>query len=494
MAKAKSFHRWAGLILGPLLILFSISGIVLNHKNIFDKIPISRSLLPRQYHYCNWNNQLVAGTIALAQDSILLFSKNGALLSDSLAHNITRFEKGLPHRLNRINDAIKLPNGNVIAALPDGVFMLRNGSWHPLCSTPEPLVSLTLKGDTLFAISRDALFMATHPYDAPERIELPPSPQHDRRIPLFRIIWDLHSGALFGLPGRLFVDLLGLVLIALSVTGIAFTFNRKMAKNSTLKKNKASLWRARLRTTFKYHTHLGRLIPLLLLLVVSGTFLRPPLLIALAYAKVYAPKGTSLYSPNPWHNKLRIIAYDPNANDFLLSTTDGFYHFEDRTNLTPQKINPAPPISVMGCNVLQRVNSEWLVGSFSGLYRWHRDSNSITDALTGEKYVSKSGMPIFGMLAAAGYTDDFPEGPIVFDYNKGALSLAPNAATPPMPQWLQHEPISLWNVALELHTGRFFSGLLAYLTPFYIFIAGSLSVAVLITGWRRTRRPHKIRA
>lgn len=493
MARAKSFHRWAGLILGPLLILFSVSGIILNHKNVFDKIPIPRNLLPQQYHYSNWNNQLVAGAISLAPDSILLFSKNGALLSDSLARNVARFEKGLPNRLNRINDAIKLPNGCVIAALPDGVFALRSGSWLPLCHTAEPLASLTLLGDTLFAISRAALYIAPPPYDNPQRLELPPSPQHDRRIPLFRIIWDLHSGALFGLPGRLFVDLLGLALLALSVTGIAFSFNRKMAKTRAHQQHKARLWRARLRTAFKYHTLLGRLILLLLLLVITGTFLRPPLLIAIAYAKVYAPRGTSLYSPNPWHNKLRKIAYDPKANDFILSTTNGFYHFKDATNLSPQKINPAPPISVMGCNVLHQVNGEWLVGSFSGLYRWQRDSGTISDALSGAPYVSKGGMPIFGGLAAAGYAHDFPGGPTVFDYNKGAIPLARNAATPPMPLWLQHEPISLWNVALELHTGRFFSSLLDPITPFFIFFSGSLTTALLIAGWKRTRKPRKKR-
>ena len=106
MAKAKSFHRWGGLLLAPFMILFAITGIVLNHKNIFDRIPISRGILPAAYHFSNWNNQLVAGSLPISRDSILLYSKNGALATDPQASFVARLEDGFPHRLNRINDAI----------------------------------------------------------------------------------------------------------------------------------------------------------------------------------------------------------------------------------------------------------------------------------------------------------------------------------------------------------------------------------------------------
>lgn len=474
-----------------MLAVSSVSGIILNHKEAFDTIPVSRRLLPAQYQFSNWNNQLVAGSVTISADSILLFSKNGALLSDSTAQRISRFERGLPHRLNRINDAIKLPTGRIVAALPDGVFTLRNGAWAPFCRTAEPLISLTLRGDTLFAISRSSLFIAPPPYNHPQRVQLQPSPQHDRRIPLLRIIWDLHSGALFGMIGRLFVDFLGLVLLAIAITGLAYTFSRKRAKGCASQKENADRWRARIRSSLKQHRRLGRLVPFLLLLVISGTFLRPPLLIAIAYAKVPAPFGTTFSSSNPWHNRLRKIAYSPEDDTFLLSTTEGFYHFHYTCNPTPQKETPAPPVSVMGCNVLRRIKTGWLVGSFSGLYRWQRDSGIIEDAISGEPYIEKGGMPVFGGFAAAGYAESFPGGPTVFDYSKGAYALTPNSITPPMPNWLQHGPISLWNIALELHTGRFFSALLDPITPLFIFVTGTLTTALLITGWKRARRPKK---
>lgn len=493
MSKAKLFHRWVGLILAPFMVLFALSGIILNHKDTFDKIPISRRLLPTHYRFRHWNNQLVAGSIPIASDSLLLYSKNGAFLSDSMAHRVARIEEGLPNRLNRINDAIKLPNGAIIGALPEGLFTLRNARWHALCSANEPIVSLTARGDTLIAVSRSALYVAPPPYTSPQRILLPPCPGNDGKVPLFRIVWNLHSGALFWLPGRLFVDLLGIILIALTVAGVGITISRTVLRRRSRRHRNLARWRTRLRRNYKYHLHIGRLVALFLLLAITGTCLRPPLLIPLALTRVSPPRITSLHSSNPWHDKIRKIAFDPAANDFILSTSEGFFCFANALRPSPQKIAAAPPVSVMGCNVLQYADSAWLVGSFSGFYRWHRPSGSIVDAITGEPYVKRSGMPTFGGLAAAGYSGDFPCGPVVFDYVKGAIPLKPNAAPPAMPSWLQLEPISLWNAALEVHTGRIFDKLLGPVAPFFIFIMGSFAIALLATGWRRLRRAKKQR-
>ena len=491
MAKAKSFHRWGGLLLAPFMILFAITGIVLNHKNIFDRIPISRGFLPAAYQFSNWNNQLVAGSLPISRDSILLYSKNGALATDPQASFVARLEDGFPHRLNRINDAIKLPNGTIIAALPDGLFTLRKGVWKLLASTEDPIVSMAAQGDTLVAISRSSLYTSISPYNLLQRVPLLTEPQQNRKVSLFRIFWELHSGALFGLPGRLVVDLLGLALLILSISGIATAINRRVAKARSKQHRDVRAWRNRLRHAYKTHIWLRFLLIPFLLLAITGTFLRPPLLIAIAPIKVHAPLGTSLHSKNPWHDRLRKISYDHEANDFLLSTTDGFFSLPSIAVPTPLKINPTPPVSVMGCNVSRYTDSVWLVGSFSGLYRWHRHSGSITDALTGEPYIAHGGMPTFGELSVAGFSSDFACGPIVFDYASGARTLTPNATAPTMPAWLRGEPISLWNIALEIHTGRFFSALLGPITPLYIFLLGALCVALLITGWKRSRKPKR---
>ena len=45
-------------------------------------------------------------------------------------------------------------------------------------------------------------------------------------------------------------------------------------------------------------------------------------MIPLALTKTPALPGTSLDSPNPWHDKLRMVRYDDMCGDWLLSTSE----------------------------------------------------------------------------------------------------------------------------------------------------------------------------
>ena len=50
-------HKWFGLILGFFLIMFSLSGLVLNHPMLFSGVNVSRAILPSNYQYQQWNKQ-----------------------------------------------------------------------------------------------------------------------------------------------------------------------------------------------------------------------------------------------------------------------------------------------------------------------------------------------------------------------------------------------------------------------------------------------------
>lgn len=76
-------HKWLGLLLGPFVILFCISGIVLNHRRQWASTDISRAWLPTDYRYDNYNNGLVRGTIDLPDSSTLIYGNAG--ISASLA-------------------------------------------------------------------------------------------------------------------------------------------------------------------------------------------------------------------------------------------------------------------------------------------------------------------------------------------------------------------------------------------------------------------------
>ena len=85
-------------------------------------------------------------------------------------------------------------------------------------------------------------------------------------------------------------------------------------------------------------------------------------------------------------------------------------------------------------------------------------------------------IPISSSLVS-GYSKDFFGGKeVIFDYSKGA-SLGETASTPEL---LSAIPMSLWNVALELHVGRCYSPLLGPLSDLFVFLSGLLITLVLL--------------
>ena len=87
-----------------------------------------------------------------------------------------------------------------------------------------------MRDDTLMVLTRSHLFRSTD-YQTFEQIDLPAPAHYKNKIGLFKTIWVLHSGELYGLVGRLVVDALGLIMIFLSITGfIIFLKKKKLLK------------------------------------------------------------------------------------------------------------------------------------------------------------------------------------------------------------------------------------------------------------------------
>ena len=170
----------------------------------------------------------------------------------------------------------------------------------------------------------------------------------------------MHSGALFGIVGKLIVDGIGVVLIILCVTGIWYWIRRKTV------------------SMVVWHTKIGHYtFALTLFIAITGWALRPPLMILLATNSTKPLPGTTLDNDNPWNDKLRMIRYDEQAHDWLISTSEGFYSLKNLSS-KPTPITTAPPVSVMGQNVWQHAdNKSWIVGSFDGLFYWDRKNNVV---------------------------------------------------------------------------------------------------------------------
>gem|GEM_PF-1840121 len=204
-------HRYFGLVLAFFLLMFSVSGIVLNHPSLFSHINVGRNLLPKQYSYNNWNNGLFRGTIKW-RDKVLLYGNAGVWLTDSTAKAFMDFNKGMPHGVDHrnIRGMAIVPSGEVFAAGQYGLFRLDGRkTWQAVelgLLHDDRISDIATRGDTLVVTTRSQVFVARAPYRTFQRIELALPDGDAPRFSVFRTIWWLHSGELFGIVGKLVVD------------------------------------------------------------------------------------------------------------------------------------------------------------------------------------------------------------------------------------------------------------------------------------------------
>jgi hypothetical protein len=294
----------------------------------------------------------------------------------------------------------------------------------------------------------------------------------------------------------LFVDLLGIITIFLSVTGIIYFFFPGWIKRRNRKDKPVKQISGINRWSLHWHNKVGAwTFVLLIILFFTGMFLRPPLLIAIARAEVSPLKYSHLDQPNPWYDKLRDILYDSGRNILLISTSNGMY-FTEVNNLKPIYFTHQPPVSVMGINTFQPFErGAFIIGSFSGLFLWHPDYPDVYNYATGRIYTGTStGRPI-GDYKITGTITTCNGDMYMADYDKGILPITNEKLFPPMPSnVLRESKMSLWSVSLEIHTGRFFQNLVG---NFYILIVPLVSIAgvmVVLSGYLLWRKRYRVKS
>ncbi len=484
----KKLHRWPAVIIAFIATLFAVSGIVMNHRNTFSSVDVSRSLLPANYTYKNWNLASVRGSLAIPSGN-LVYGNIGIWKTNDSFDQFEDFNQGFPKGIdNRKIYSVKKIGDQVFAGTHLGLYSrpVLNGNWKKIELEDESsrISDLALKNDTLLVLTRNYLFKSADGRTF-QKLQLPEPIGYQRKTGLFDTFWQLHSGELFGLAGKLIVDLLGIVTLVLSVTGLLHFFFPGIIKRRKKKAKATQNFVAIKKQNLHWHNVLGYIFVIFLIInTFAGIHLRPPLLIAIATKQVGIIPGTHLDQQNPWFDKLRRVAWNEDQKRYLFSTSDGFFWADEQLT---QKLEPPitqPEVSVMGCNVLEKMDeSRFLVGSFSGMFVWDTKSGAVADYFTARPYQTPSGMsrPI---------GDQMVGGMIVnknkawwFDYNRGAVPLTGNYF-PEMTEIVRKaSPMSLWNVSQEIHTGRIFENILG---PFYILIvplAGLCLLMVLITGF-----------
>lgn len=531
----KKYHRWLGLVLSVFMLVFCVSGIILNHREVFSGCEVSRKWLPASYYIKNFNNGVVKGTVVKKSaahslssencDSVLVYGCAGVFLTDSRLSTWQDFNAGLPESIDERNvrHVVKAKDGSLWCAALRDVYRYDENShrWKKveLPGNEERIMDVALAKDsmTVVALTRSRVFTivpfvqygeivkigksSSETYRVESKI-IPAPKKYEPKTTLFKLVWHLHSGEFFGLPGKLVVDAIALVLIVLSITGILLFIlpygirrAKKLAAKARMKRlGKQFAW------NMKWHNKIGYVtIVLTLWIAITGMCLRPPLMVPLVLSKLPQAVGED---GNVWQDKLRAIRWDAVQGDWLVSTSEGFLRVDEDFSQAPKMLpdDECPKLSPMGVTVWESDGKGgWIVGSFRGIYRWNpvnHSLNQILDYFTGKPSEETSMIPISDNLVC-GYSEDFLGGkPLVFDFAKGVEDAKGQAVAlcNDEPKKSRNEesmsdlicetaPMSLWNVALELHVGRCYSPFLGPLSDLFVFLSGLLITLVLLSGY-----------
>ena len=498
VATFRKLHKWPGIIITIFAIHFAFSGIIMNHRTFFSGVDVSRKWMPRSYEYQNWNQAAVRGGLNVGEDSLLFFGNIGVWIKTN--HGYIDYNQGFPKGMDnrKINQLIKYKE-KLIAATQFGLFQrsITDKEWRsiPTPAYEQRLVDLFIRKDTLMILSRNYM-MKSPDLKHFETIILPAPQGYTRSAGLFNTLWELHSGELFGTIGKLMVDLLGFVTILLSVTGLLHFFLPKLMRRKKRISGTSGNLPSAFRLNLKWHNIVGYIFVLFLVInTTAGIFLRPPLLIPIINTRVGIIPGTHLDNNNTWNDKIRRGTWNEKLGYYIFSTSDGFFAGDENLMKPMIRFESQPPVSLMGCNVLEPVDpTTYLIGSFSGMYLWNAMNGEVTDFFTGQGYEAPTGMsrPVSDHMVA-GYINDPTIGQWIFDYNQGIQNIN-NGSGWAMPAEVKvKSPISLWNLCLEIHTGRILEQFIGPFYLLYIPLAGICVLMVLISGffiWLLRKKPN----
>ena len=230
----KKHHKWFGIIFAFFMLMFCLSGIVLNHRALVADINIDRSFLPADYRYNKWNMGLLRGSIKY-KDKVLIYGNSGIWKTDSIGLHVYDFNAGLPigADFRNIKAMAHTPDGSLFAAGQFGLYRNDGEGWDStslILSAHERISDLVMKGDTMVVVGRSYLYTSVTPYNEFSRLELKAPEGYDGKVSLFRTVWLMHSGEMFGTLGKLVMDTVAVILIVLCFTGLAYWLLPKYIK------------------------------------------------------------------------------------------------------------------------------------------------------------------------------------------------------------------------------------------------------------------------
>ncbi|RLD66494.1 MAG: hypothetical protein DRI84_04700 [Bacteroidetes bacterium] len=498
--KLMRYHKYPALIFSLFIVFFALSGIVMNHRILFSKFSVDRDWLGQNYQYRNWNMSSLKSVLVIDSNTNILYGNVGMWRADSNFENLSRFDQGIPETVDqrKIGVMFEGQRGDLFAGGLFGLYHLNTEkqAWEEinLPTGPERIYSILENRMGFFVMGRNHIFHTENsiaPYRF-EVVELKEPENYDNKVGLFQTFWQIHNGDIIGMTGRIIMDIVALLFIFLTLTGIYhWVAPRRMKSRRLANKDYERIKRWK-RGTKAWHNKLGNWFLILLIIsTLTGMFLRPPLLIAIASSKVAKIPFTHLDNPNAWHDRLRALFYDEAKSIFLIGTPDGIYSVDENFEKQAHYFKHQAPISVMGINQLSKLNEkEYLVGGFLGLFRWNPFDGETIDYITGETGVvwDPNAKPLSDKMVG-GYFKKANGNEYYFDFNNGATNIKHREYFSEMTeQVLEESPMSLWNFAQETHTGRIYRFMFGSLYILFIPLSGMAILMLLIVGWRLERK------
>jgi len=495
-------HKYLGLIALVYFLGMGVSGILLNHPALLQKFSLPLGWLSDSFQYRAWNRWSLRDAVFSEQqpEKVYVAGKEGVWMSCNAGRSFTPASTGLPESayLRDTNCLLLVENHvptRLFAGAGDGLYYCSPDElrWQTVLNPhlqQTEIVDLLQIDQEIFVFTETGCFVAPLSPGAPvfEARDLKTPPGFKPRAPFFRFLLKLHDGSLFGPTGRLIADIIGLVLIFLSLSAFYLWYVP---------------WRRRMREyrkpryykfLYRYHLKLGIYASLLLAIcALTGIFLRPPFLMAIA--RLQTPEllqSTNLIAENRL-GRIHQAAWLKANNKLYLATENGLFSGSPNAD-SPFAAVDTSRLSIhgMGATVLEPLaDDSLLIGSFSGLAKWHPETGIVTNLVT-----DKTTQPRHSggaMVAAAVINNGTPK--FWCDYRRGMrpfpgessaateMQAGDFASSFTMPEKISKKSrISLWHFFFEFHNGRIFQDLFGRYTWLIAPLGGLALLIVTLSG------------
>ncbi len=501
---ARRIHRWLGLAGILYLILMALTGILANHPTWFASVSVPAGWADMGEPYRNWNQSTLRDIVFSAEDPQKGFAYGceGIWLTHDSGRTFVPFMDGLPesppyrniHALYFDENAQRMFAGSE-AGLFVYEFHPKGGKWKrcPMESPQATVRSLFGFKEYIVAVTHSHLFLSSNapPFNFQE-IRLSPDTIPERpEKNVSDLILAIHTGAIFGLPGRLLIDCAGVILILLSISAFfLWYYPRHVKRKARTGKQNTQYRKSMYRLSRTLHASSGMQTASVMTLVASITAclvflpLAPWQKILTVPVKYYSE---SLFDTSPWKGTVEKVLYNPDARKIIILTHNSLFEWDGNSEKAVRQTVVIPPSDMAEISVFRYIpeHKAYLIGTFSGLFR----VNPVTGTMTSLKAEGRRITKVCGYLKA-------PNGHEYYCHSeKGLQMLAQtmgNRHSITMPEAIHtNRKVSLAKFCAELHSGRIYKPLLGRAWWIPSFLSSLVVICLFVTGtYIRCYRKH----